>query len=256
MCDIEAAKFDGEAVALLLTTGRGWQILQQDHPDIVKLALYAIRLTACLDQTQRRGPEHLSLKELGILATIFQHDLYELNPTLGAGDLTRDPLSNIARLALQIYSDLVLFPAAETYHAKDRLCRELLATLRQYFSDGAPQFDELKVLILWAVVLGAIASDSTYNRDWYLRRMIGLVIQLDLDWDTFKACMEQFIWWDYMFDDRVSNAWAEAWRLTGRAQSTASGESPELPNWKQVVGGKAKWFPVMLTEETGWVHHS
>ncbi|OCT46625.1 hypothetical protein CLCR_02097 [Cladophialophora carrionii] len=237
MCDIEAAKLDGEAVALLLTTGRGWQVLQQDHPDILKLGLYAIRLTACLDQTYRRGPEHLSLKELGILATIFQHDLYELNPILGAGDLSRDPLSNIARLALQIYSDLVLFPAAETYHAKDRLGRELLATLREYFSGRAARFDELKELILWAVVLGAVASDSGYNRDWYLRRMAGLVIQLDLDWDTFKTCMEQFIWWDYMFDDRVRKAWEEAWKLIGERQSMDLSKCSDFPNWRQVVGG-------------------
>ncbi len=160
MCDIATARFDGEGVALLLTTGRGWQVLQDDHPEIVKLALYAIRLTACLDQSHRRGPDCFSLKDLGILATVFQHDLYELNPAAGGGDRKQDPIFNVARLALQIYSDLVLFPAAETYHAKDRLCRELSGILREYFDVGAPRFDEHKTLVLWAAVMGVVGSGT------------------------------------------------------------------------------------------------
>ncbi len=248
MCNIEVAKLDGKAVALLLATGRGWQVLEDDHPEIVLLALYAIKLTACLDQGHRCGFESLALKDLAILATIFQHDLYKLNPAPGTKNLVCDLIFDIARLGLQIYSDLVLFPAAETYHAKHRLCQELLATTRMFFETGAPRFDETKMLVLWALVMGAIGSDTAYRRDWYLRRIIGLVIQLDHDWESFKASMEYFLWWDYIFEARVSDIWKEAWKLIGKGQATASTRNSDSHNWSQVVGGKAKWLPVMLTD--------
>lgn len=221
ICDIEAVKLDGKAVALLLATGGGWQMLQDDYPELVQMALYASRLTACLDQLQRRGVQFLSLKDLGILATIFQQSLYDLNPAPGTGDLACDPIFNIARLALQIYSDLGLFPAAETYHAKGCLCRELLATLREYFEAGAPRFNELETLSLWTLVMGAIIFYTSYDRDWYLRKMIGFSKQLDHDWQMFKASMEVFLWWDYLFEGRLRDIWEEAWKLTGKGHSVA-----------------------------------
>lgn len=279
------AKFDGEAIGILLAIGRGWQSLQQDHPEIVKLALYAVRLTACLDQAHRRGGDHFSLKDLGILATIFQHDLYELNPMTGVADSNHDgPHFHIARLALQIYSDIVFFPAAEMYHAKGRLCRELLTTLRDFLDASGVvarnRFDHFTTsLTLWAVVMGGIvSSDSTYHRDWFARKMIGLAMQLGLeDWDAFKTSMEQFLWWDYLFNPRVDEFWSEAWNLVGKigedsddrireddggASATTTMTIPvgSLPNRSVIVGGmQQKWVPIVLSFEEreraskGWV---
>ena len=221
LCDIETATMDGKAVVMLMTQGQGWQFLQDLHPEVVKLAMYAIRLTACLDQSHRGGLGRFSLKELGLLGTIFQHDLYEINPMPGAGDLVHDPTFNITRLALQIYSDLVLFPAAEIYHARNRLYRELMGALRDYFDAGYSPYSVQQVLALWAVVMGAMVSEFTYERGWYLQKMSELLTELDLEWGTFKTCMEQFIWWDYMLDDRARDTWEAALALTGRGRSFA-----------------------------------
>ncbi|KAJ9605084.1 hypothetical protein H2200_010474 [Cladophialophora chaetospira] len=249
ICDVATAKFDAEAVALLLATGHGWHVLQEDHPELVELALCGIRLTACLDQSHRRGAGCFPLKDLGILATSFLHDLYELEPALGAGILDPDPIFDIARLALQIYSDLVLFPAAETYRAKDRLCRELLGILKGYFDGGVPNSDEHSALVLWAVVLGATGSESPYHRGWFLRRMTKLVVQLNHRWETSKTSMKQFLWWDYIFEERMKDIWEEAWKtgigieyrleVKTRPQIQASKECYRL--LKRALVAKASW---------------
>ena len=184
--------FDGKAVALLMGLGRGWEVLQKDHPQLVRVALYAIRLTVCLDQSHRRGAGHLTLKELGILSTIFQHELYNLEPTPRR------------RFEIPIlYSILcgLLFKATVTSSSSlTRKCimpktvyvENFWEALRDYFETSTPRIDQYRTLVLWAVVMGTMVAEPGYQRDWYLQRMIGLVVQSGLCWDSFKILYGTF----------------------------------------------------------------
>ena len=247
---------DGEAVAFLMIVGRGWQVLQNEHPQIVNLALHAIRLTACVDQCHRHGPGHLTLRDLGILGTIFQHELYELNPTPGAGDSSKDPVFNVARLALQLYGDVALFPTAEMYHARDRLCGDLLGALRGYPDMSDPRFGHAKVFVLWAVALGGTISDLTYQRDWYVRQLTVIINQLDLEWDTFKDCMKLFLWWDFIFEERARDLWDEAFSQTGRKRATDGPQRPIDSTGARIKGSKKKWLPIQSHGEPRLKHES
>jgi hypothetical protein len=70
--------------------------------------------------------------------------------------------------------------------------------------------------------LGAVASESAHQQDWFRQRIVELVTQLGLGWDGFKTCMEQFLWWDYIFDDRVNDIWDDVWGLRDGADLSSS----------------------------------
>jgi len=206
-------KFDVRAWELLSTMASGFDILEDTHPDIVELARRAAELTASLDQSWETRPGHISLVHMSLLTLVFQYDLYSLNgPENGRAGLNyANIMFHISRLSLQIFSDIVLFPSAEVYGTKLRLAKELRQTLLVYHRTRLPADDIYWDMILWAVVMGTVSAEVTKYRDWYLRTLVNMVLELNLSWNDLKRRLQNFLWWDYTFEEHVKAIWKDAW---------------------------------------------
>ena len=205
--------------------GTGWDVLQHIHPKIVNMALRATDLTVALDQTCRGGTGCLTLGQISLLAFVFQYDLCDLNPATESPRISpgsSDQLFMICLLALQIYSDVVLFPIAETYGIRPRRARQLQTALISYSTTRDLATDHLyRELILWATIMGAVSSEATRHREWYLRQIMNVIIEKKLTWDHLQSCLVRFLWWDYTFDEHVRAIWKDAWATANDADFRA-----------------------------------
>ncbi|ETI21852.1 hypothetical protein G647_05921 [Cladophialophora carrionii CBS 160.54] len=209
--------FDGEAAELCFNMGSGWKMLAESHPEIVKLALRAGEITSALDQSCRGGQGCLPFPQLVILAIAFQHDLYSLESPADHSSSPEDACcwtSEICRFALQIYSDVVLFPAPESSGVRQRLAAQLWGPLAAYNAARDPDTDTCyRELILWATVMGAVSAEATKHRDWYLRQLVKMVIDQNISWEIFKRSLARFLWWEYTLGEHVRDIWKDAWGL-------------------------------------------
>jgi len=221
MSDTLRFDFDQEAKQHLSALGKGWLGMQESQPLFSRLARRAALLTAALDQTMRAGPGHLSYAEVCVSAFMLQHDLCLTNPSSSFGEdapESGDEVSDICRLSLHIFFEVVLFTAVGVYAAKPRLATELrVALTRIQKRRNTNQYSEL---ILWAVFMGAVAAEDDFNlRDWYLVRFDQIVIQQDLGWLALKRQLTEYLWWDFTFEERTRDIWRDACDKTieGRA---------------------------------------
>jgi hypothetical protein len=197
--------------------GSGWKILAESHPEIMKLALRAGEITAALDQSCRAGQGCLPFSQLTLLGIAFQHDLYNLESPVDRSSSHDDSshwIFEICRFALQIYSDVVLFPAPESSRVRQRLAAQLWGPLAAYNTARNPETDAgYRELILWATVMGAVSSEATRHRDWYLRQLIKMVIDQNLSWEIFRRSLTRFLWWEYTLGEHGRDIWKNAWEL-------------------------------------------
>ena len=204
---------DPEAVRLLSVLGKGWGEMRNTQPILARLAQRAALLTEALDQTWRAGPRHLSYRELCLLALVLQHDLYSTNtsPSSLEESPAKNEVFNVSRLALQIYSEVVLFPLAGVYAGKRRLAVELCEALTRYKRSKSSDVDgKYTRLVLWAVVMGAVASEALELRDWYLRELNQITREENLSWNDLKTSLTQYLWWDYTFEEHTRDIWNDA----------------------------------------------
>ena len=153
--------FDGIAAELFALSEMGWKasMIAESYPELVIIAIRAARLTAAVDQSYRHGKGGLPYFVLCGLATIYQHDLNQFNP---ANEDTFDEeiipgdIFHVVRLAIQIFSNLVLFPLSQGWAAKPRLRtdmkRALIAygpLLRQPGPKDNEYYPDSASLILW-----------------------------------------------------------------------------------------------------------
>ncbi|KAI1625858.1 hypothetical protein EDD37DRAFT_320052 [Exophiala viscosa] len=212
MSDNLRFNFDQEAKQLLLALGEGWLEMQESQPLVYRLGRRAALLTAALEQTMRAAPGHLSYAEICVSAFMLQHDLCVTNPSSSFGEAAAesgDEVSDICRLGLHIYFEVVLFTAVGVYAAKPRLATEMqVALTRIQNREDTSQYSKL---ILWAVFMGAVAAeDDPKLRDWYLVRFDQLVIQQDLGWLALKRKLTGYLWWDFTFEKRTRDIWRDA----------------------------------------------
>ncbi|KEF54833.1 uncharacterized protein A1O9_09275 [Exophiala aquamarina CBS 119918] len=234
--DLHEFTFDAKGEELMLEMRTGWctSVLQNSHPDIVKLAIRAAQLTVALGQNHRAGEGHLSLPVICALTTVFQHDLNELNPQeIRVPKEHHNDMFDACRLGIQIFSDLILFPTAQSFSAKPRLITDLRRILTAYHlsEEGAMgNSDPNSRLLLWITFMGTVISEGTGHRDWYLRKLLYLVRKMSLQsesWTVFKGILVTFLWWDYVLEDHARDIWGYLW-----AMDTIS---PSLPLIKRRV---------------------
>ncbi len=206
--------FDTHAIQLYTIMGTGWQVMAESHPKIVDLALRAVELTSAVDQSYRVGRNCLQFSQLTLLVTVFQHDLYDLAFRAETSDLVAADLScifQISCLSLQIYSDVVLFPAPESSAVRQRLAEQLRQALTLYQSRERSEADDRdRKLVRWATVMGAVASESTSYRDWYLRQIKNMIVNDNLTRESLKDSLVSFLWWEYAFEEHVLDIWDDA----------------------------------------------
>ena len=194
--------------------GTGWQVIADSHPMVVDLVLRAAELTAALDQTHRAGRNCIPFSQLSLLIGVFQHDIYDLNIVATNSESTtdsRESIYQISRLSLQIYSEVVFFPAPEPSRVRERLAEQLRRALTLYLCMKPPGADDVyQELIQWATIMGTVASEATRHRMWYLRQVRNIIIEDSLTWKQLESSLFSFLWWDYTFEEHVLDIWNNA----------------------------------------------
>ena len=205
---------DPEAARLQSVLGKAWGEMRNTQPILARLAQRAALLTVALDQTWRAGPGHLSYRELCLQALVLQHDLYNTNASLSLFEKSpakEDEIFNVGRLVLQIYSEVVLFPLAGVYSGRLRLAVELCGALTRCKQSRSSDVDGSHTrLVLWAVVMGAVASEALKLRDWYLNEFNQIVTKENLSWNDLKTFLTRYLWWDYTFEEHTRDIWNDA----------------------------------------------
>ena len=230
----QQCNFDAKAQSLFSTMQTGWStsILIKRHADLVVLAINAARLTAVLDHSQRRCEGSVPMFVICGLTTVYQHDLNQMNPQSAdtfVPERNPDDIFHVARLAIQIYTNLVLFPLSLGWASKPRLCKDMRRALTAYHHvsrpillEDTPNFDDQSTLLLWATVMGTVISEGMRDRYWYMRRLIHLISKMDFaanSWTKFRAILVRYLWWDYVFDQHARDIWDEVWGMDREAEN-------------------------------------
>ncbi len=132
--DHQQFPFDPLTARLRLAMGRDLMILQRDHQECGR-GFRAADLTAPLNPTCRGGTGCLTLAQISLPAFVFQYDLCDLNTAAEDRDIipgSSNQLFVTCLLALQVYSDVVLFRSSDTYGIRPRRVRQLQTVLLSY----------------------------------------------------------------------------------------------------------------------------
>jgi hypothetical protein len=185
----------------------------------------ASEFTAALDQYQRGAPLSCRLSELATQAVIIQHRFLSL-PAVEIGSLPKPAWHDaqyyeIARMASLIYVGMVIQPhvsapllrQSQTSLLRDRLLlcfqqREERGAYPGQSSFAAWDFDKL---LLWALVLGAIAAFPTTSeiRGWYVQQLRTNFYVRGLTWDEFNDEIHSFLFWDHVMAKPVEELCAQ-----------------------------------------------
>ena len=105
-------RFDAKAQILLESLGSGFRLNRDENREtqLSQLLIKASRLTAAVDQFQRRAAGKAPLHELVVQSITFQHDMLSLPPTAKIDTepqhvTFKDCIFEITRLTTLIYSD-------------------------------------------------------------------------------------------------------------------------------------------------------
>ena len=127
---------------------------------------------------------------------------------MGAEITTADVLVNSIRIAALIYSDMVIFPLPYVTQVKPHLA----ANLRKALNHPAlkviwyqPAYSDI---LIWALVMEAIAATKTKSRSWFVYRVIDLLDGRGIgDWNKFLSLVKGFLWWDFVCDIPANKLW-------------------------------------------------
>jgi hypothetical protein len=201
-----------ESAADLEKLGSALHDLLFDSPDrhkaLVELATRAIGLTAALDQVHRQATGATPYTQLTAQIMVFQYDLYATSPHPGQAGLM-----HIALHALQIYSDVVLWPMPATYGVRERLSRVLMRALKDADTrhTDLTEVKQYWKLVLWAAVMWAMASEGQkLYQGWYLQRIATILQDNGIGWIEFMDIMMSFCWRYFTFAEHVKDIWSDA----------------------------------------------
>jgi hypothetical protein len=186
--------------AIVHSLGTGFR-LEPDQTDLDQVVQLIINTTLDLNAFHLRLPNAPLEWELALRRNFLQYQIYAL-PRDG-----RDDYHAACRLALLIYSDLVLFPMPEQ-GLRTRFASQLQAIIQK----GEVLEHEF---LVWITVMGAIAAIYTPHRDWYISMLnVSSTLHGIKEWDHLKSIVAKFLWWDPVMDPRLSYLWQEANKLT------------------------------------------
>lgn len=275
---------DEEAIALRATLGSGFKASIQDILDedseLAAVVAEACRLTVVLDQYKRSrhldSPAYTTvLSDLNFASLRLQHQLYTIPSCLdlegsNGTDMGEDDrrtkrevdayLLEALRLAMMVYTDMVLYPLPWPVGIKPRLAKHLRSTLtaildllgppsasspppshpnssrRLSRQIPSPPQTSRSDFILWLLLMGGIAATFTPHRTWFVEKVDTYADALRcVSFVDFTAVVRRFMWWECLFDEPAAGLWEEKklWASTVRLSSSPSatqGSSPESPS--------------------------
>ncbi|KIV77684.1 hypothetical protein PV11_09467 [Exophiala sideris] len=151
------------------------------------------------------------LLTLGLLADLrnfVQHSLLSLTPHRSSNSDRVPPLFEMCHTVAIIYSWIVIFPApvqAMPFHKTAMRIRELLD------SDQVDSYwTEVPWLMIWIVVMGAIASLGSCQEQGYVRFLSRALQRLNIhSWAVLKGRLEMFLWYSRASDLDGLDLWQE-----------------------------------------------
>ena len=116
----------------------------------------------------------------------------------------------MCRIALLIYSDMVMFPLPTVTGTKARLAKEI----RRCFELLEPSVitGKLSHFLAWAILLGGIASmlSGSSDRGWFLNQFALSICSQYADLPGLKPILHGYIWCDFLMDEKAHCFWNEA----------------------------------------------
>ncbi|KAJ9605745.1 hypothetical protein H2200_009594 [Cladophialophora chaetospira] len=214
---------DAEAEDLLAELGSSFRFRPHHDRDesLEKLILQTAEFTAAVDQYHRNSPTRCPLSDLAARSIVIQHGVLCLPPAVtecAQGSFQpADQYYEIARLSLMLYVTMVIFPCVAApllrQHQSELLQKQLLLCFQhQAAQDPAPfsAGSDFNRLLLWSLLLGAIASPPTSEtQEWYATQLGAQVNARDLTWDEFNDEVRSFLFWDYVMLGRTEDVCIE-----------------------------------------------
>ncbi|KAJ9616873.1 hypothetical protein H2200_000593 [Cladophialophora chaetospira] len=134
-----------------------------------------------------------------------------------------DHIYEVTRIALRIYSNLVIFPmnpaggtsSILAQALKDAIGQSDAAFLRQLLPHGC------KRLLLWALTLGGLQADDDpldedKMRGWFLEQFVALSLSIGIvTWHQVKECLSSFLWSESVLTLAAWEFWSDAERKMG-----------------------------------------
>lgn len=169
-------------------------------------------LVVGLDQYQRRASSAPSLPSLIAARTVTQHKLTTLTPisdsVTSASTTTAitHQISEICRLVLLLFSDMIIFPVPRVSGVKARLVSTLRKRL-EMFPLGL--WIRHRELMSWILMIGGVAACSTVHRDWFVSIFHARLRWYVDEWKHVKDILETYLWWDHVCFDVGLDFWRQ-----------------------------------------------
>lgn len=205
---------------MLAVMGTGFRPLLFIDADLARALEGAEDVTIALDLFQRQMARGYNLIDIVNVANETQHKLLSTTIAPFAETTANICLREICHCAALIYNDMVVFPLPATTGTKPRLSKRLRFAIENYevlssksttmAGKGAKTVDHSD-LILWALMLGAMAASLTVHTTWYVQKLGQYLSQSPYrhTWLDFRKLMFTFLWWSYIFDEPGQRLWWE-----------------------------------------------
>jgi hypothetical protein len=146
--------------------------------------------------------DHRNFVQHSLMSLDTAKELYDKDTNMD------EPLYECCRLAAIVYSLLVIFPLPPVLGPFEGLAEQLHMELTRIGVnyDTAPR----SKLLLWTLVMGAIASIGCRQRPWFLSQIQTLSAKMDVrDWRQAKEIVESFLWLPSTNDPDGRDLWIE-----------------------------------------------
>ena len=165
-----------------------------------RLALY----TLAVEDYITGSPFGQSLVVLADQRNMCQHSLLSLVPK--PGDDSEHELVHACRSAATVYSLLCVYPISAASFSELALAikKTLSARAFEKIRREAPE------LVVWIVVMGAIAAIGSEHRVWFVAVLDRCLSRLKIgSWDDLKELLEKFLWLSATNDADGYDLWLE-----------------------------------------------
>jgi hypothetical protein len=112
------------------------------------------------------------------------------------------------RFSAILYSTAVLFPSPPSKRTLPRIASMMKTTIEDFKLETC--FEGGGKLLVWALLLGGIASEGTLERVWFLRRLKPLLAMEGIvQWRLLTDLVDRFLWMDSACEDGALGVWEE-----------------------------------------------
>jgi hypothetical protein len=148
-----------------------------------------------------------NMGKLADMRNFVQHSLLSIPPSDKLLPAIPDPLYEATRLASLICSLLIVFPIHAPRAPFSELASQLQSNLSFLNSDKQKETE----LLLWILVMGAIAGMNTANRIWFVCAIREVASRLRVErWEELRGVLESFLWFGITNDRDGRIVWREA----------------------------------------------